>query len=205
MASSVIHMVVASEINKKLNMDNKQILLGSIAPDIAKLIGETKDKSHFIKNEEDIPVLENFITKYGYYINDPFVMGYYIHLYTDYLWFKYFMSEVDFDKSFKNLNGEFIKCDEESFKRFVYDDYTNLNIDLIGKYDLDLSVFYEGLPNIKMIIKEIPMNDLKPIINKTSQIIIGSKKKKSVVFDLTNVERFIESSIPIILSEIEKL
>ncbi len=42
MASSIIHMAVANELNKKLNRDNKSILIGSIAPDIAKLIGEDK-------------------------------------------------------------------------------------------------------------------------------------------------------------------
>ena len=39
MASSMIHMAVAKELNDKLKRDSKSILIGSIAPDIAKLIG----------------------------------------------------------------------------------------------------------------------------------------------------------------------
>ena len=31
------------------------------------------------------------INKYKNHLNDDFVMGYFIHLYTDYLWFKYFI------------------------------------------------------------------------------------------------------------------
>ena len=42
MASAVIHLCVAKEINKYLKMDEDYILLGSIAPDISKQIGETK-------------------------------------------------------------------------------------------------------------------------------------------------------------------
>lgn len=35
MASSVIHIAVANELNKVLKKDKKSILIGSIAPDIS--------------------------------------------------------------------------------------------------------------------------------------------------------------------------
>ena len=54
MASSVIHMTIASEINKVLKRDNNKILIGSIAPDISKLLGETKARSHFLDSKESI-------------------------------------------------------------------------------------------------------------------------------------------------------
>lgn len=39
--------------------------MGSIAPDIAKLVGETKQKSHFLYNEkEDVPNIKMFTNKY---------------------------------------------------------------------------------------------------------------------------------------------
>ena len=47
MASSVIHMCVAKRINEKLKMNQNMILLGSIAPDISKHLGETKTKPEF--------------------------------------------------------------------------------------------------------------------------------------------------------------
>ena len=47
MASSVIHICVANEINKVLKKDNRKLLIGTIAPDISKLIGESKYYSHF--------------------------------------------------------------------------------------------------------------------------------------------------------------
>jgi hypothetical protein len=36
MASSIIHIAVAHEINKKLQFEEDKLLIGSIAPDIAK-------------------------------------------------------------------------------------------------------------------------------------------------------------------------
>jgi len=48
MASSVIHICIANEINKELKRDNNKILIGAIAPDISKLLGESKFYSHFL-------------------------------------------------------------------------------------------------------------------------------------------------------------
>jgi len=91
MASYVIHIAVAQEINKVLKKDKKKLLIGSIAPDLSKLLGETKVKSHFLDSEQDlIPKIDRFLNKYKNNLDDDFVLGYYIHLYTDYLWFKYF-------------------------------------------------------------------------------------------------------------------
>ena len=49
MASALIHIAVASEVNKKVNRDRSKLLIGSIAPDLAKIMGEEKERSHFIK------------------------------------------------------------------------------------------------------------------------------------------------------------
>lgn len=86
MASTIIHLAVANEINKKLKRNKNQLLIGTISPDISKLIGEDKTKSHFLSDESnDIPNINKFMKKYKNYLYDDFVMGYYIHLYTDYL------------------------------------------------------------------------------------------------------------------------
>ncbi len=77
MASSVIHMAVTNEINKVIKRDNNKLLIGSIAPDISKHIGESKVKRHFLDNEDnDIPNIDKFLTKYKYRMNDDFVLGY---------------------------------------------------------------------------------------------------------------------------------
>ena len=63
MASSMIHIAVAHELNKKLKIDKQKLLIGTIAPDISKLIGENKVQSHFLNDDENIPDLYKFLSK----------------------------------------------------------------------------------------------------------------------------------------------
>lgn len=205
MASAVIHLVVANELNKKLNRDSNKLLIGSISPDISKLIGENKIKSHFISEAgSDIPDIGKFLNKYKSNLTDDFVLGYFIHLYTDYLWFKYFMSELYNDTMIKRLDGSVVKYDEDTLINYVYNDYTDLNIKLIDKYNLDLKIFYNELPKFNYIIEEIAMNNIKLVVDKMGIIIENSKESKNYMFDLKNIEKFIDISVDLILSIIDE-
>lgn len=206
MASSIIHLAVCNEINKELKRNQRDILIGSIAPDISKIVGETKLKSHFLDgtgNQE--PQLDKFLNKYKTHLNDDFVLGYYIHLYTDYLWFKYFMSEISTTSMIETLDGKKIYCDSSEFVKYIYNDYTNMNILLIDRYDLDLKIFYNEAPVFKNIIKEIPMDKIQLLLNEAGLIIANSKVKKDYVFNLENVTKFIELSTKLIISNLKDL
>lgn len=205
MASSIIHIAVANEINKILNRNNKKILIGSISPDIAKLIGMNKKDSHFQDKDDTLPCLDEFLKKYKKDLNDDFVLGYYIHLYTDYLWFKYF--EPDFYKNgvIHKLDGTIENIPPEKKMEYFYNDYTNLNIKLIDEYNLDLSIFYEELPTFNNIIKEIPMNKIQIIIDQAGIIIENTKESKSYVFDMDVVNKFIKTSVYYILSNLKDI
>ena len=208
MASSMIHLTIANELNKLLKRDKKKLLLGSIAPDLSKLVGDDKTRSHFILDgEEDIPDLNKFLKKYGYFFNDDFVLGYYIHLYSDYLWFKYFIPDL-FDEG-KNvitkLNGDIIKCNDNMMAKYIYNDYTNINNDLIDIYDLDLKLFYEPVPELNNIIDEIPMDKISLIVDKAGLIIENSKKNKELVFDIEQIKKFIKMNVEIIYSNLKEL
>ena len=205
MASAVIHLVVANELNKKLNRSSNKLLIGSISPDISKLIGENKIKSHFISEAgSDIPDIGKFLNKYKSNLTDDFVLGYFIHLYTDYLWFKYFMSELYNDTMIKRLDGSVVKYDEDTLINYIYNDYTDLNIKLIDKYNLDLKIFYNELPKFNYIIEEIPMNNIKLVVDKMGIIIENSKESKNYMFDLKSIEKFIDISVDLILSIIDE-
>ncbi len=206
MASAVIHLAVANEINKTLNRNKSKLLIGSIAPDISKFIGEDKTVSHFIKEKDsNIPDMERFLKKYKNNLTDDFVMGYFIHLYTDYLWFKYFVTEIYKETIITKLDGTVIKYDEDMLTFYIYNDYTDLNIKLLDKYDMDLKIFYNSLPELNDIIKEIPMKKMQIIVDQMGIIIKNSKEKKNYVFNVKNVETFIKTSTELILSKINEI
>ena len=204
MASSIIHIAVANEINKVLKRDLSFILIGSIAPDISKLLGESKKKSHFLVNDSDIPDLDLFLKKYKSNMNDDFVMGYYIHLYTDYLWFKYFIPEIYNNHLIKKLDGKIVKCNGQMSMLYIYNDYTNLNIKVIDKYRLDLKIFYNEVPKLENIISEIPMDKIKLIVDEVGKIVRNSKNKKTMTIDMEKVNSFIKLSVELILANLEE-
>ena len=206
MASSVIHMCVAKEINKYFNRKEKKILIGSIAPDISKQINETKEKSHFLDSvNSDLPNMDKFLLKYKNNLNNDFVMGYFIHLYTDYLWFKYFIPNFVKKDFIYTLDGNTVSLSNNEKINYIYNDYTNLNTKLIDEYNLDLSIFYEEKPNFENIIQEIPMDKIQIIIDKAGIIIKNAKESKSYVFDLEEINKFIEFTVNDIIQNIEKV
>ncbi len=206
MASAVIHLAVANEINKELNRDKSQLLIGAIAPDISKFIGEEKTKSHFLKElDSNIPDIESFLNKYKNSLTDDFVMGYFIHLYTDYLWFKYFVTEFYDKLMITKLDGTVVKCSGNMLSLYVYNDYTNLNIKLIDRYNMDLKIFYNQLPKLSNIIEEIPMDKMGLLLSQMGIIIENSKEKKDYIFNIENVEKFITTSVELILGKITEL
>ena len=198
MASAIIHIAEAKKVNEKLKMNEKELFLGTIAPDLSKHIGQDRKISHFL-DDDRLPNLNLFLDKYNNSLNNPFVMGYYIHLFTDYLWFKYFLNEItNLNTSIKLLNGDTIKCSKEELNKLIYNDYTNLNILLIEEYNLDLSLFYEEIEIPKIKFTEIPLDKLQIIVDQMGIIIENSKIEKTYSFNLNNVKQFINTCTDLI-------
>ena len=204
MASAIIHLCVAKEINKYLKMDENYLLLGSIAPDISKQIGETKEISHFLdhSNEDDIPNIDRFLAKYRSELNNPFEMGYLIHLLTDKYWFRdyvyKFIERYTQDKIKKNVTYT-------ALKDLIYNDYTNLNITLIDNHNLNLDLFYNEIELPKSKIIEIPVDKLDILIEKMGIIIEDSREEKTFVFDSNDIEEFIKNTVKYIIRDIQML
>lgn len=206
MASSLIHICVAKKINEKLNFDKKQLYLGSIAPDISKLINESKIKSHFLIEEESgVPNLDDFLDKYKNNLNDPFVMGYFIHLYTDKIWWGDFMPNKFLFTKIRLLDGSLVELQEKEWLHLLYNDYTNLTTQLLDYYNLDLSLFYENMEPPKDIIKEIPMDKLQILIDSAGKIIMNSKEEKTYILDISNIIDFINTSAEDFLKTLEEI
>ena len=208
MASAIIHLAVAKTLEKNLNIENKKdYYLGSIAPDISKQIGENKQKSHFLINSrDDIPNIELFINKYPNFKENSFDLGYFIHLYTDKIWFSRFMPNIwsGSGSCIKLLDGTIINSTPEEIQKLIYQDYTNLNVKLLDEYKIDLSLFYEDfqIPNTKL--DEIPIDKLNILIDKMGLIIENSKEEKAYTFDTFLILQFIDEVSQEILNILNK-
>lgn len=75
-----------------------------------------------------------------------------------------------------------------------YKDYTNMNIRLIDKYNLDLTLFYEDFEVPKTCIKEIPVKKLNILIDKMGIIIANSHNRRNKVLEYQKVVKFIDES-----------
>ena len=205
MASAIIHLAIAKQLKDKLDIDNyDDYYLGSIAPDIAKQIGQSKGSSHFFTDDSKIPDMDLFVKRYPTFKYNSFDLGYFIHLYTDKLWEEEILNRIIAENSIRLLDGTILHPTHEEIVELVYSDYTNLNIKVIEEYDLDLSLFYNEFKKPNTTIKEIPIDKLDILINKMGIIVENSKEKKAYSFDLYTIKNFIEESLDKILKAIEK-
>lgn len=207
MASALIHLAVAKNLLKDLKVENeKDYLLGSIAPDLAKQIGTSRIDSHFlIHTKEDVPNINMFINKYKNFKDNSFDLGYFIHLYTDKLWFNGFIDNFICNNSIKLLDGTIIETTKEEMQNMIYSDYTNMNIQIIEKYDLDLSLFYEEFQIPNTTLNEIPINKLDILINKMGILIANSKEEKAYTIEINLVDGFIKHATKEILKKLKAL
>lgn len=204
MASAVIHLAVAKELEKYLKIENKKDYnLGAIAPDIAQQLKIEKTKSHFIYNtRSDIPNIKLFKEKYKNFMSNSFELGYFTHLYTDKLWFDGFIDSLTYSNSIKLLDGTIIHVPQKEIKELIYNDYTNLNTIIIDKYNIDLSLFYEEYQKPNTSIEEVPIDKLNILIDKMGVIIENSKLEKSYIFDITLIDNFINTCVEEIIKEL---
>ena len=206
MASAMIHLAVAKTLEKHFDIKNpRDYYLGSIAPDISKQLGDNKQRSHFLFNtRDDTPNMELFKEKYPNFKDNSFDLGYYIHLYTDRLWFAHFLPLITSGNYIKLLDGTVIFSAPHEMQGLLYQDYTNLNHQLIDEYNLDLSLFYEDFIKPQTSIEEIPVDKLNVLIDKMGIIIANSTEEKPYAFDLYKVLEFIDLTCQKILENLNQ-
>ncbi len=206
MASTIIHLAVAKKMEDRLNLKNKKnFYLGVIAPDISKQIGQSKEISHLLINtKDDVPNMELFEYRHKDFRDFDFDLGYYVHLYTDKLWFDGFINKITNTEYIKLSDGSIVKTTPDEMMNMIYSDYTNINKQIIDDYGLDLKIFYEEYKVPETHINEIPVEKLDILINKMGLLIENSKETKAYAFDIEPVKEFINESAEIILKEINK-
>lgn len=111
-----VHLEIAKRLNFKFKYTQKELEefnLGNILPDInncfiVKDISKKLDHKYtHYQDERETPSYENFEKIYGRKIyEEPIILGYYIHLYTDYSWNNYFYTNYNNHEKLKNLSHE---------------------------------------------------------------------------------------------------
>lgn len=130
MPAWITHLVTANKVFEKLNVEDKNsFLFGNIMPDILNnhIVKNTKEHknyetTHFSKSiiindiEHEIPNIDNFFKEYRYKMKNPIILGYYMHLLTDYYW-----NYTSFKNFFKGNNGlvevKFVNGDVNIYKK----------------------------------------------------------------------------------------
>lgn len=206
MASALIHLAVAKNVLENINVTNERhYYLGSIAPDVAKMVGSTRKKSHFIEetSESDTPDVSVFLSKYKGYLNNPYELGYYVHLLTDVLWFDEFLPNFVKDDCLVSRTGELLKFDEDELLEILYDDYTNLNPQVLSYYNLDLSLFYEPFEFPKNHIEELPEKYFQDVIDKLGAI-CTKECNSNYVLQMDKITHFVKFATLYVLDELKK-
>lgn len=153
MPSSIIHRCISKRVLEKglfYNKD-KEILLyyvGSIAPDCwrnsIRFKNSTLPKiamrkySHFSFEGEYLEHYEDFFSKYKCHLSDPFMMGYLVHLITDFHWrttmfYKYF----DENGRIKLIDGSVFDDEKQKKKQLLHNENKKMAYILAKHFKLD--------------------------------------------------------------------
>ncbi len=142
MPSWKTHIEIAKRISEKLNITNNELnefMIGSILPDInngyvVKKISNiySHKKTHYEENGGITYV--NFYNQYKNLIKEPLILGYYVHLYTDYIWNNDFYSRIEKNVNYCNYtSNELREIKHNDFKlynnKYVKNTINIINID----------------------------------------------------------------------------
>ncbi len=212
-----MHLAMARKILDIKNIKNSdyvnRFLIGNIVPDVIR--GSAKRHSHFWSEEmyqrfDRKPVLDMFLNKYSHRLGEPYVFGYYAHLYLDAMymeryWDKHFSY---YDANMQPINGfdnvkkikvckdnndmsDGVVYDRDSFlsDRYYYGDYDRMSSYYIEKYELLLPEINDRVAESITDIDEISVKEYKSrlisMIERIKNMEVYYKKDKS---DFLNYE-----------------
>lgn len=206
MASTITHLAVAKKVLEQIEVDNQRdYFLGAVAPDISKQVGQSREISHFLfNNQDDAPNINLFVKRYPLFKYNSFDLGYFTHLYTDKIWNESFLPTFTRENRIKLISGETVEATKEEVQNMIYSDYNSLNSEIIDEYQLDLSLFYEEYVPPKTNMKEIPIENLDILLNKIGIIIENANTDNIYAIDFGSIKEFINRCADEIIKEIKK-
>ncbi len=145
-----MHLYISEQIRKRYGFGN-DFLVGAIMPDIRKLNGEDRDKTHFIVERKKngvvsrLPEVDDYVYKSKDENNKEMRLGYIAHLIQDNIWFSEFMpnfgEEIGVDSNSDEIyvypkEGKKIIRTKNEFLNGIYGDYSMWNDKLKKEYGL---------------------------------------------------------------------
>lgn len=144
MPSHNIHLAIAKKINKKLNLNLDEFMLGNILPDIMCM---DHGNTHFCLDKPGIKGItrpEEFYKKYKDKMNNTVMLGYLIHLLTDkfyneFMFKNFFIYDENGDDKGLIINGKEILMDKKEIKKIKHQELDNygkwlLNNNYVSKF-----------------------------------------------------------------------
>lgn len=149
-----------SETNILTKQDEYDYYIGNVIPDIKQ--GSEKKDTHFW-TEETLskflrkPEMGLFTEKYAGMMNDPFILGYYVHLYFDYyfvnsFWKNHYKFYNEAREESEMLDIKYVEIikegglyDRSTFfsDEYIYGDYTRMIPYIASKYEIPKLDFFE--------------------------------------------------------------
>lgn len=175
MPSWKIHSKIANDLSKELKVNKKYFMIGNLLPDQDKYnipnIHKRIDRTitHFISKEDlkigvNLPDYNKMYEKYKNQFRNPVLLGYLVHLLTDFYWNnyiynKYFIKEDNKYIGVKTIDGNIIKCDFSEANTIKQNDFEKFNSVLsVRKNNFIFCVnnnFFKEIDELKLSKKEI--------------------------------------------------
>lgn len=187
MGSFSMHIAISKKIKEKFSFGN-EFMLGTVLPDLYKLLLENKDLTHFhIKvGDEYIPNIEKFCNDYKNKKSET-VYGYLVHLVEDKVWFtrygtKKYVKKLEDGIHYKYYKDNTIHNEEEVIED-IYTDYAIIDKYLIKKYSLDRKKINENFK--KSILENKDIVEKEELINLVDTRIIDYSTQYDITRPIT--------------------
>lgn len=221
MPGYIMHLATAKMILEKNNITDDAyvnlFLLGNIYPDVKQ--GNDKKATHFWTDEMFLrfdrrPDVKRFKEKYSARFNEPFIYGYFCHLYLDAMymeryWDKHFSF---FDESMNKTVGyndvKYIKVVDKGqtysrseffSSKYYYGDYDRMNAYFVNKYKIIsphvYGACYEDVSEALRSMDEVYFDDACDVLDSMINRIQSLKQEyvSTTILDLKEIEELIEN------------
>lgn len=214
-----IHTAIAKDLNKELNLNPDLLYYGAVLPDVDKGNEVGKFKAHFyidhLKYPDEVIIdFDKFMEKYKNRLDRDLVIGYYIHLLTDYYFNEYIfdntyiLDDTGSIREIKLLLGT--TPDIESRRRLKQDDFIMygsylLNNNRVG-IPKDKELIYKHLCDLKhSFINEIEVNNRINYMNSNDFLEYNKREENYKLFTREDYDKLYADCLKFIKDKLAKI